>query len=222
MNAFNPIFIYSVTDLLTDFIDLLIPCSRVLLEKLTCTQSRNSPHFMEAEGSLPHSQVPATCPYPEPARSSPCPHIPLPEDPSQYSPCSNILPSTPVSHLSFSCPGVSLNSRLHHSCQILLPVRPYLTISTLIAQSYEPRRSHRMRNYVTDIATCNRHKYNRRCTATATSFRSLWVTGTHTYIHTYIHTYMTKALYEISRTYRKDRSPAGYRQAPGICNCQDS
>jgi hypothetical protein len=24
---------------------------------------------MESEGSLPHSQVPATCPYPEPARS---------------------------------------------------------------------------------------------------------------------------------------------------------
>ena len=26
---------------------------------------------MEPKGSLPHSQVPATCPYPEPARSSP-------------------------------------------------------------------------------------------------------------------------------------------------------
>ena len=37
---------------------------------------------MELEGSLPHSQVPANCPYPEPARSSPYPHIPLPEDPS--------------------------------------------------------------------------------------------------------------------------------------------
>ena len=35
---------------------------------------------MEAEGSLPHSQVPATCPYPMPARSSPYLHIPLPED----------------------------------------------------------------------------------------------------------------------------------------------
>ena len=28
---------------------------------------------MEPEGSLPHSQVPTPCPYPEPARSSPCP-----------------------------------------------------------------------------------------------------------------------------------------------------
>ena len=37
---------------------------------------------MELEGSLPDSQVLATCPYPEPDRSSPCPHIPLPEDPA--------------------------------------------------------------------------------------------------------------------------------------------
>jgi hypothetical protein len=28
---------------------------------------------MEPGGSLPHSQEPATCPYPEPAQSSPCP-----------------------------------------------------------------------------------------------------------------------------------------------------
>ena len=40
---------------------------------------------MVPEGSLPHSQVPATCPYPEPARSSPYPHIPLPAEPSKYS-----------------------------------------------------------------------------------------------------------------------------------------
>ena len=41
---------------------------------------------MEPEGSLPHSQVPVTCPYPEPSRSSPYPHILLPEDPSLYYP----------------------------------------------------------------------------------------------------------------------------------------
>ena len=28
---------------------------------------------MESEGSLPHLQVPATCPYPQPDESSPCP-----------------------------------------------------------------------------------------------------------------------------------------------------
>jgi hypothetical protein len=37
---------------------------------------------MEPEALLPHLQVPGTCPYPEPARSSPFPHIALPEDPS--------------------------------------------------------------------------------------------------------------------------------------------
>jgi hypothetical protein len=31
---------------------------------------------MEPAGSLSHSQVPAACPYPEPDKSSPCPHIP--------------------------------------------------------------------------------------------------------------------------------------------------
>jgi len=41
---------------------------------------------METVGLLPHSQVPATCPYPQPARSSPYPHIPLPENRSYYYP----------------------------------------------------------------------------------------------------------------------------------------
>ena len=39
---------------------------------------------MKPEGSLKHSQVPATCPYPVPARSSPYHHILLPADPSWY------------------------------------------------------------------------------------------------------------------------------------------
>jgi hypothetical protein len=34
---------------------------------------------MEPESSLPHSQAPATCPYPEPAQSSPNTPIPSPE-----------------------------------------------------------------------------------------------------------------------------------------------
>jgi hypothetical protein len=62
---------------------ILIPCSTVLLEKLTSSQLvEKFPTFMEPEGALPHSQQPATCPYPEPAQSSPNPHIPLPDDPS--------------------------------------------------------------------------------------------------------------------------------------------
>ena len=48
---------------------------------------------METEGSSPHSQAHATCPYPELAPSSPHTHIPLPEDPSQYYPPIYVLVS---------------------------------------------------------------------------------------------------------------------------------
>ena len=41
---------------------------------------------MEPEGSSPYSQVPATCPYPEPTPSSLHP-LPLPEDPSYKLKC---------------------------------------------------------------------------------------------------------------------------------------
>jgi hypothetical protein len=34
-----------------------------------------SQHFMEPEGSIPNSQEPSTCPYPEPHQS--CPHQPI-------------------------------------------------------------------------------------------------------------------------------------------------
>jgi hypothetical protein len=51
---------------------LLTPWSRVILQKLTGLQLVTKfPHFMEPESSLPHSQLPATCVYPEPAQSSP-------------------------------------------------------------------------------------------------------------------------------------------------------
>jgi hypothetical protein len=39
---------------------------------------------MEPEGSLPHSQLPATCLYPEAAQFNPYLHIPLAEDRSSY------------------------------------------------------------------------------------------------------------------------------------------
>ena len=57
--------------------------SRFLPEKITVSKlAKKFPDFLEPEGSLPHSQVPATCPYPKPARSPPCP-IPLLEYPFQ-------------------------------------------------------------------------------------------------------------------------------------------
>jgi len=56
---------------------------------------------MEPKGSLPHSQVLATCPYPEPARSSPYPHIPLPEDPTLYYPSICVWVSQDTTHKFF-------------------------------------------------------------------------------------------------------------------------
>ena len=54
---------------------LLTPRSRVLLQMLTVFQLFNQfPAFLVPEGSLPHSQVPATFSYPEPDQSSPCLH----------------------------------------------------------------------------------------------------------------------------------------------------
>jgi hypothetical protein len=45
----------------------LSPWSRVLLEKLTGSQPvKKFPAFMEHAGSLPHSQIFPTHPYPEP------------------------------------------------------------------------------------------------------------------------------------------------------------
>ena len=83
LTAFLSFFFYicwTVRYLLTY---LLTPCSRVLLEKLTSFQLvRKFPAYMEPEDSLPLLQGPATCCYTEPARSSPYPHIPLPEDPA--------------------------------------------------------------------------------------------------------------------------------------------
>ena len=62
---------------------LLTPWCRVLLEKLTGLHLvKKFPAFTEPEGSLPHSQASATCPYPGPAQSSPYTHIPPPGDPS--------------------------------------------------------------------------------------------------------------------------------------------
>ena len=48
------------------------------------------PAFMAPESPSPYPQVRATCPYPEPALSSRCPHIPLMEDPYESHSIRNI------------------------------------------------------------------------------------------------------------------------------------
>jgi hypothetical protein len=64
-------------------ISLLIPWNRDPLENLAGFQVvKKFPAFIEPLGSLLHSQVSATGVYPEPARSSLGPHVPIPEDTS--------------------------------------------------------------------------------------------------------------------------------------------
>ena len=89
--------------------------------------SKISPHFTEPEGSLPHSQVPATCPPSERDQSSPQHHIPFPEDFYLFSRLSNVSTSS-CAHLAiiFS----SSSSCLCHSS--LLPLIPFQPIGPLI------------------------------------------------------------------------------------------
>ena len=83
----------------------------------------NTPHYMDPECSLPHSQVPATCPYHEPDTFSPS----LPSHILKIH-LNIILPSTPVpSKWSFS-------RRLNHQN----PEYTYLLPHTC----YMPRPSH--------------------------------------------------------------------------------
>ena len=85
---------------------------------------------MKPEISLPHSQVPATGPYHEPARSSPCPHIHLLKihlniifpstpgtskwPPSLRFPHQNRVYASPLPHTGYM-PGPSHSSRFDHS-----------------------------------------------------------------------------------------------------------
>jgi hypothetical protein len=85
---------------------------------------------MEPERSLPHSQVPATYLYPEPAKSSPYPQIPLPEDPNL------IL----LSHLHLDLPSGLFPSgfptqTLYTTIPILATILAYLNLLDFITRT---------------------------------------------------------------------------------------
>ena len=93
---------------------------------------------MKPEGSLPHSQVRVTCPYPQPAHSNPYRHNPLPGDPSWYYPpiyawfspevsFPQASPPKPCTHLS---PPPYAPHALPISFVSILPPAPYLVRST--------------------------------------------------------------------------------------------
>ena len=99
--------------------------------------SRNSPNFIELHSSLPYSQVPVTCPYPEPARYCPQTHIPLPEYPSYYYPpiyawvsqevfYSQVSPSKPVCASSLPLPA---------TCHVHLILLDFITC-TILGKQY--------------------------------------------------------------------------------------
>jgi hypothetical protein len=68
---------------------------------------------MEPEGTLPYSQVPATCPYPEPTPSSPHNPLQLPEDTSYYYPPIYVWVS-PMASFPQVSPPTPLHSSLIH------------------------------------------------------------------------------------------------------------
>ena len=93
---------------------------------------------MEPQSSLPHSQVPATCPYPEPARSSAHTHIPLPEDPFQYYPPIYAWVSQVVSFPQVS-PTKTLYTRLLSSIRATCPAHVILLdfiARTILGEEY--------------------------------------------------------------------------------------
>jgi hypothetical protein len=78
---------------------------------------------MEPEGSLPHSQVPATCLSPEPAQSSQYPHIPISEHPSKYYPsiCAWVSPVVSFPQIS---PGSRESWELYNVVCVMIRVVP--------------------------------------------------------------------------------------------------
>ena len=80
---------------------------------------------MEPEGSSPHSQTLATCPYPKLALSSPYPHIPIPKDPSSYYPSiyASVFQLVSFPHVSSPKPCIRLSSL--QKCYMPRPSQPF-------------------------------------------------------------------------------------------------
>jgi hypothetical protein len=79
---------------------------------------------MQPEGLLPHLQVPATCPYPEPDQSSPCPQLTF------WDPLIIILPPTS------KCSKWTLSSRFPHQNPLSTSHPPLIRATSPVHNSY--------------------------------------------------------------------------------------
>ena len=81
--------------------------------------------------------MPATCPYPKPDRSSPCPHIPLPEDPFQYYPpiYAWVFQVVSFPEVSPSKPCIHLSSPILAACPAHLILLDFIT-RTIFGEEY--------------------------------------------------------------------------------------
>jgi hypothetical protein len=105
-------------------------------------QSRNSPNFMEPEGSLPCSQEPVTCPYPQSDQFTPYTHTLFLKIRFNI-----ILSSSPRSS-EWSLPSTNFNrncvriSHFTHACYmppcLIILIWSSLTISELIIMQFSP------------------------------------------------------------------------------------
>ena len=100
-----------------------------MLNSVTC-RSSNSPLLLKPEASLAHSQPPAICQYPEPSRSSPCPH------PTSLRPTlilsSHLRLGLPSGLLSSGFATTSLYAPLLYSIQATCPA--YLSLLDMITR----------------------------------------------------------------------------------------
>ena len=92
---------------------------------------------MEPGGLLPFSQVSAYCPYPEPVRSNPYHHNPLPENPSYYYHhiCARIFPVVSYSQVSPQKPVYASPLPIRATCPAHLILLDFVT-RTILGEDY--------------------------------------------------------------------------------------
>ena len=127
-----------LSEIRTGHLYLLTPWCRVLLEKLTGLQlSRNSQHFTEPEGSLPHSQASATClSWASQIQSIPTSHF-LEIYPNIIHPSTPRSPhSSPSLRFPYQDPIHPLSSPIRATCPAHLILLDFIT-RTILGEEYK-------------------------------------------------------------------------------------